>query len=898
MRGARACIAGALAVASAAVIAAQQPAGTRQPDVPVFRSSIELTSLDVGVFDSNGRPITDLRPDEFLVRIDGAERGVVSAEWVSLETEEKPPAPAAPEGYTGNENATGGRLILLVVDQANIRLGGTLGIRAAVNGFIDNLKPSDRTAVLGIGQGAVSTPFTNDRARLKTAIERLVGEYQSSTTMSAVYVSIAEAMDIRRSVPNALEQVILRECAGMSQLAFESCQIEVMTEAQHKASIRAADGQRTIAVMRAILRALRTIDAPKSLLFISEGFLIDDQRQAVIELGTLAAAARTSIYTLKLDDSFFEQTSDNARLPLNNIEDRWVRREGLDILASASRGALFNVIGAGTGVFKQIESELAGYYLLGVESNPGDRDGRSHSVRIEVKRKGLTVRSRPAVMTADADRPKTVREAVISAVESPLPVAALPLRVATFSLQGPELGRVQLLIHADVGTDYSTPQATTIGYTITDRKGNLVERQLLDARLPPVMNGVPSALQFTGGASVPPGEYTLKLAVAEGDRVGTVEHEFRADVLDAGRMKVSDLMVGGPVNGNAEFLQPTVGYTVVFGTVHGYIEAYGDDASSLNATFELTASEAGEALVSRDVRPFRAGPGRAIFSATLPVRQLPPGVYRLRSTISGKSGVVWRQTRGFEVATPAVLMTSAETGAVLTTADVYLPVADSVLSRQFRREDVTRRETLQLFRPRVAVSARTAFDTGVTALDSGDYGKAETSFKSALGTDTENTTILAYLAAVFAAAGRDDQATGAWQTALVDGSDLPQIYEWLAEALMRQRRLAEARGVLEEATAKWPSDNRFARPLAVVYATFGQGPQATRMLERYLEEQPTDLDALQLAVEWLYHLKLAQAAAKSPVEDVRQARLYAEAYMKARGPQQALVKQWLEYLEK
>ena len=40
-------------------------------------------------------------------------------------------------------------------------------------------------------------------------------------------------------------------------------------------------------------------------------------------------------------------------------------------------------------------------------------------------------------------------------LSSPLLLSALPVRVATFALQGPERGKVQLLIHADVGTDYA-----------------------------------------------------------------------------------------------------------------------------------------------------------------------------------------------------------------------------------------------------------------------------------------------------------------------------------------------------------------------------------------------------------------------------------------------------------
>ena len=44
--------------------------------------------------------------------------------------------------------------------------------------------------------------------------------------------------------------------------------------------------------------------------------------------------------------------------------------------------------------------------------------------------------------------------------------------------------------------------------------------------------------------------------------------------------------------------------------------------------------------------------------------------------------------------------------------------------------------------------------------------------------------------------------------------------------------------------------------------------------------------------------KLARAAAHSPAEDAKVARTYANAYIKAKGPQQALVRRWIEYIEK
>ena len=179
----------------------------------------------------------------------------------------------------------------------------------------------------------------------------------------------------------------------------------------------------------------------------------------------------------------------------------------------------------------------------------------------------------------------------------------------------------------------------------------------------------------------------------------------------------------------------------------------------------------------------------------------------------------------------------------------------------------------------------------------GSYPEAEATFKSAIDPDTDSSAIIAYLAAVFAAAGNDQQAAGAWQTSLVDGSDFPQVYDWLAGSLLRARDLSTARSMLEEAVSKWPSDVRFARPMALVYATLGQGLDAMRSLERHLTAHKDDVDSLFMGVEWIYQLHSAGVLLHTPADDLKLARSYADAYTKAKGPQAALVKQWVGFLE-
>jgi VWFA-related protein len=870
----------------------------QQQEPPRFTASVEVTSIDVNVVDANGKPVEGLGVGDFVVSVDGEPRRVVTADWVGLAT---PPGtsgpPPAPEGYTSNEHSAGGRLILIVVDEPNIRFGAAAMLRNAVDGFIDRLQPSDRIAAVGTGAGALSTPFTSDRQRVKDAVARMAGQ---RTTLEAVRyrVGLAEALDVRRgSDPTVLSRIVLRECAGEvpDTPEYQVCVMAVQMEAERQAQIVTSESETTLWALRRLLTGLAVIDAPKTIVLVSEGFVAGDNTGGYSELSALAAAARTSLYALRLDEPMFDITQQRA--PIARLEDRQVKSEGLEMLVGATRGSLFTVRSSGDAAFEQIEGELSGYYLLGVETEPGDKDGGRHPIRVRVNRSNVTVRARRDLAAATGDRgPRGARAAIAAALGSPLPIAALPLRTATFSLRAPD-ERVQVLIHAEVGANYSAPRLVTLGFYIADAAGRLVDTRTVVARLQPVMNGVPSPLQYTGSASLPPGDYTLKLAAAEGDTVGTVEHPIHARLLDAPPLALSELMVGGPVDARPK-LSPTVSHTVSFGTVHGYMEAYGPGATGIAVKYEVVADPDDSPLLDADVTPRMAGDDRAIFTHTLPVRQLPPGAYQLRAVVTTDGKPLQTLTRAFEVAPPAVLLTSAEAGAsAAPPAEIFLPVADEHFIRTFRREEATRDDVLNTFRGRVAAPLAAAFDAGVTQLSFGDYPGAERSFKSAIQTDSDSTAAFAYLAAVFAAAGHDAQAAGAWQTALIEGEDLPQIYAWLADALIRIRDLAQARAILEEALVKWPADARFAKPMALVYATFGQGREAVRTLIRHLDAQPDDLAAQALAVEWIYTLHASGATARTRSEDVNLARRYASSYQKAKGPNAALVRQWLNALD-
>ncbi len=899
----------AAVLAGFAILVAGQ--STTAQDNPRFRAGVDLVPIDVTVVDQQGRPVRDLGPQDFKVTIDGAVRRVMSAEWISLTGDQ--PRPEAPErrrveGYSSNDQATGGRLIVLAIDQANIRFGGGRALVGTIGRFLDHLSSADRIALVGLGRGTASIPFTADRDRIKQAVARMNGQMPApaNSPMFDITLSLVDAFAITRGDTGRVDRFV-RNCSATGRNGADTCGQEIIRIATE--AVQNAEQQRdaTLRTLSDVLTSLRAIDAPKTLVLISEGFALfdedNDTSSRLTSLGLLAAAARSSIYALHLDDRIFDAAL--AGRPSSPGADVMARANGLETLTGAARGALFTVTNSGDAAFDRIESELSGYYLLGVELGTDLPKGKSFSLRVEVARNGVTIRTRrtiaaPGEESAASDRSPLA--AAAAALTTPLTLSALPLRVISFNFQGPDPARIQLLIHADVGQGYSAPQSVAVAYMITDSTGRVIESQVVNEQIFPGSTGVPSPLAFSAGAGLPAGDYVLKLAAVEGNKIGSVEAPIHVALVDAGAVKLSDLTVGGPVPSGGEPNRPSVDYTVRFGVVHGFMEAYGPTAATATVRYEIARDEQSPALLTEVVAARPINQSRVLFSKRVPIGALPPGTYQLRAVVAAGDATIKTISRAFEIAEPAVLSATSDTprtDVVLGSGtELFLPIEPGDLAAPFQVADALRPEILEPFATRVPAAAKASFDEGLAALRSRDYIAAESSFKRAIRPNQDFTSAVAYLAASFAASGHDVEAASAWQTALVNGSDLPQIYLWLGHALLRTHDFSRARSTLEDAARRWPADTRFARPLAVLNATTGRGYEAVQLLQRYLAANHGDVDALYLGVQWIYQIHLNGGLIRDRAADLRLAQTYADDYKQANGPKLLLVTQWIDYLAK
>src|SRR4051812_43717429 len=132
-------------VALVAGLAAQD---TTQP--PTFRSGIDVITVDVVAVDKQGKPVEDLRPADFAVKVDGRSRPAVSAQLVKVDVAGAAvPSPnTSRQLVSSNVGGQAGRRVVIAVDQTLIAPGSITPVMQSASHFVDALTPADYAALL------------------------------------------------------------------------------------------------------------------------------------------------------------------------------------------------------------------------------------------------------------------------------------------------------------------------------------------------------------------------------------------------------------------------------------------------------------------------------------------------------------------------------------------------------------------------------------------------------------------------------------------------------------------------------------------------------------------------------------------------------------------------------
>ncbi|MBI4887066.1 MAG: VWA domain-containing protein [Acidobacteria bacterium] len=880
---------------------------------PTFRTGVDVIAVDVSVVNGNGRPVEDLLAPDFVVKIDGEPRRVVSADHVRIDLEAAKREAADPFEtlFTTNLKPPNGRMFVIAVDQLGIRFGGARALLDTAAKFLDKLSPADRTAFIAYPEPGIQVGFTDDKLRLKQAMQRVVGRQQVSAGSGRFTIGVYEAIAIaERSDGRIFAQVALRECPRLTGVALEQCERDVLSEASSLVRSVRQDTTDSLRGLYDLLAGLSVIDGPKTLILLSEGMVLDSPSDldGVIRA---AAYAHVTINVMLLDVPRHDITV--SRLQPTPTEDRDMQVQGLGDLAGATRGSIYYIAGTGEAVFDRLAAETLAYYMLGVEEARGDRDGKQHRIDVEVRRRGVTVRSRRAfVLSSPTTTRRKAEETLMDALKSPFGVAEVPVRLTTFTQKDPASDKARVMVAADIGQPGGEPEEYTVGYVLLDGEGKVVSGSI-DKRVLSVPNGqANTARDYLTEILVEPGNYSLRFGVVDAaGRRGGIIRDVNAWKLGGEEFALGDLLIGDGGDGSRR-IRPGVEPRVA-GNVAAFLEMYATTPATLESTtvtLEIADDQDRPALLSAPAQMIAGSqPTQRVAQGLLSPSLLPPGRYLARARVLRGGTVAGVLVR------PFILDGQAGGGMPVpflrgTVAKFDPKVAlrrdllDAMLDAVEKTSPALKSPVAEARAGRYGAAALDALTTGeqtaaafFKGLDwyaKGQLNEAATQLALAAGPRREFFPAAFYLGATFAAAGRDRDAAGVWQLALGTEPRAPIVYLLLADARLRDGQTESVIDVLKAAYERNTADDDIGQRLASAYLMGGRYAEALPVLDRHLALQPGDQTALFAAVFAHYHVATRERLAVSPADQSKLAR-YVKAYT---GPYQPLLAKYLELLRR
>jgi VWFA-related protein len=424
------------ALLAATAMAAQQPA----PQPPTFSERVEVRvlNLDVDVTDAQGNPVTDLKKDDFTVRIGKqpvpidyftrVDQGAIHAPDMSTANPDQ-----VLEAYRQGDQAFVPRNFLIYVDLGTLSPGLRNRSLEALRDLVTKLGPRDAVRVVVFDRSEkVLTDWTTSK---ETAMASLSSIEKQGVGMSRLNAERQTISMIDSSRPRSRSSFVYQYAQEVG------AEIETMLTGMRRelVNLTPLHGQRAFVFLSGGFEfqpgwvmsqyAAGTSIAASSLTFTN----IRDVPQRVTALARDANSDNVTFYTIDANGLTGEGVSAAGDDPLGSrprvsFVARQDRQNGMVQLADETGGlALLN-----TNDFKgglgRVYQAVSSYYSLGVTLSKLQTKGYEN-VAVTVNRPGVTVRSRKGYEAKSQDQ--IVGSRTLATLQTDLGYGAVPVAIQT-----------------------------------------------------------------------------------------------------------------------------------------------------------------------------------------------------------------------------------------------------------------------------------------------------------------------------------------------------------------------------------------------------------------------------------------------------------------------------------
>jgi VWFA-related protein len=550
--------------------------------------------LEFAAIGKDGKPVTDLKPEEVQLMMANKPRQVQTLRFVPIAAAATPKAASVPPPFGTNDQTGNGRSITLIVDHKSFRTGNEGDTRNAIIKLLDALPPSDRVSLITVPQGQDLVAPTTDRAVVKQALSQLQG------------LAVAN-----ESLENAA-------CRSRDTLLSLEGAFNKMAQ---------SDEPQIVAFFSSSMLG------PRAAVTMSAGSNIGMctlEPEAFTRVGAAAAAGHVRLYIYMHDITVSSTTSEVN----TNIRGTNSPLVGLENLSGLTGAPIFSLATATETPLLKVLNETAGYYVARFEPEASERNGITRKIEVKVTRPDVTVRAASELMIPKPD--STPKPAPRDMAKETRVYRDLPLRVSGYVSKAPAAPAGAAPNAATAGKDVIV--VCLVSPTEPNVKLSAVTLALIDpagkgTQWSPTPEDVARGTTVMSSQLVAPGKYRLRAAAVDTTgRAGTADFDINADLVSAGEsMKISGLMLGAKTG---ESFTPRFEFkSEPEATV--YFEIYGKTSKPIGAMIDIAETPDGKAIAEATPQlSATSQPDKFLAIGSLPIANLAPGDYVIRATFA------------------------------------------------------------------------------------------------------------------------------------------------------------------------------------------------------------------------------------------------------------------------